>query len=41
MDKEGIVVKGGKKKVYVRLESLDQLMIVEFPAAHLNHKLSF
>ncbi len=40
MDNEGVVVKGGKRKVYVRLESLDQLMVVEFPAAYLEHKLS-
>jgi len=39
MDAEGTVVKGGSKRVYVRLESLDQLMIVEFPAAHLSHKV--
>ncbi|WP_018612116.1 UpxY family transcription antiterminator [Segetibacter koreensis] len=36
MDAKGIVVKGGKKKVYVKLESLDQVMIVEFPAEHLS-----
>lgn len=35
MDIEGTVIKGGSKKIYVRLESLDQLMIVEFPAEHL------
>jgi transcription antitermination factor NusG len=35
MDTTGTVVKGGKKKVYVKLESLDQLMIVEFPLEHL------
>jgi transcription antitermination factor NusG len=40
MDKEGVVVKGGKKRVYVRLESLDQVMTVEFPAEHLQHKLT-
>ena len=40
MDSEGTVIKGGKRKVYVRLESLDQLMVVEFPAEHLKHKLS-
>jgi transcription antitermination factor NusG len=38
MDMEGTVTKGGTKKVYVRLESLDQLMVVEFPAEHLAHK---
>jgi transcription antitermination factor NusG len=35
MDKEGTVVRGGKKKVYVKLESLGQVMIVEFPVEHL------
>lgn len=35
MDTPGIVVKGGKKKVFVKLESLDQVMIVEFPVEHL------
>lgn len=40
MDAEGVVIKGGKRKVYVKLDSLDQLMIVEFPAAHLKHKFS-
>jgi transcription antitermination factor NusG len=38
MDIEGTVIKGGTKKIYVRLESLDQLLIVEFPAEHLAHK---
>lgn len=36
MDTTGTVVKGGKKKVYVKLESLDQVMIVEFPIEHLS-----
>lgn len=40
MDMEGTVTKSVSKKVYVRLESLDQLMIVEFPAEHLVHKTS-
>jgi transcription antitermination factor NusG len=35
MDNEGTVVRGGKKKVYVRLESLGQVMIVEFPAEYI------
>jgi transcription antitermination factor NusG len=39
MDIEGTVIKGGTKKIYVRLESLDQLLIVEFPAEHLAHKI--
>ena len=37
MDMEGTVTKTGGKKIYVRLESLDQLLIVEFPAEHLAH----
>lgn len=36
MDNTGTVVKAGKKKVYVRLESLDQVMIVEFPTEYLS-----
>jgi transcription antitermination factor NusG len=35
MDREGTVIKGGKKKVYVKFESLGQVMTVEFPAGHL------
>jgi transcription antitermination factor NusG len=35
MDKEGTVVRGGRKKVYVKLESLGQVMIVEFPIEYL------
>ncbi len=31
MDNTGTIVKGGNKKVYVKLESLGQVMIVEFP----------
>jgi transcription antitermination factor NusG len=38
MDAEGTVIKGGNKKVYVRLESLEQLLIVEFPTEHLHLK---
>ncbi len=40
MDAEGTVIKGGSKKVYVRLESLEQLLIVEFPTEHLHLKTS-
>lgn len=40
MDAEGTVIKGGHKKVYVRLESLEQVLIVEFPADHLHLKTS-
>ncbi len=36
MDKEGTVLRGGKKKVFVRLESLGQVMVVEFPAEFLS-----
>jgi len=32
MDKEGTVLKGSKKKVFVQLQSLGQVMVVEFPA---------
>lgn len=37
MDHEGTVVRtaGKQRKVYVRLQSLGQIMIVEFPAEHL------
>jgi transcription antitermination factor NusG len=36
MDKEGTVIRGGKKKVFVKLESLGQVMVVEFPAEYLS-----
>lgn len=36
MDSTGTILKGGRKKVYVKLESLDQVMIVEFPIEHLS-----
>ncbi|RFM27111.1 UpxY family transcription antiterminator [Deminuibacter soli] len=36
MDQEGTVVRtSGKRKVYVRLQSLGQVMVVEFQAEHL------
>jgi transcription antitermination factor NusG len=35
MDSTGTVVKGGKKKVYVKLQSLEQVLIVEFPLEHV------
>ena len=35
MDTTGTVLKRGKKKVFVKLESLDQVMIVEFPVEYL------
>lgn len=39
MDNKGIIVKGGTKKVYVKLESLSQVMIVEFPANYVEKDL--
>lgn len=36
MDKEGTVLRGSKKKVYVQLQSLGQVMVVEFPAEYLS-----
>ncbi|NNV56576.1 UpxY family transcription antiterminator [Limnovirga soli] len=35
MDNTGTVLRTSRKKVYVRLESLGQVMVVEFPAAHV------
>lgn len=35
MDTTGTVLKSGKKKVFVKLESLDQVMIVEFPVEYV------
>ena len=37
MDNTGTVIKAASKKIYVRLESLGQLMIVEFPAEYAGH----
>jgi transcription antitermination factor NusG len=36
MDKEGTVLKGSKKKVFVQLQSLGQVMVVEFPDEYLS-----
>lgn len=36
MDNEGKVVRAGKKKIYVQLQSLGQIMIVEFPLAFVS-----
>ena len=36
MGNEGTVIRGGKKKVYVKLESLGHVMVVEFPAEYLS-----
>jgi len=38
MDNEGTVLRSGSKKVYVKLESLQQVMIVEFPASYVAHQ---
>ena len=39
MDNAGTVLRGGKKKVYVKLESLGQVMTVEFPVEYFSpHK---
>ena len=35
MGKEGTVLKNAKKKIFVKLESLGQVMVVEFPAEYL------
>lgn len=35
MDSTGTVIRGGKRKVYVKLESLGQVMTVEFPVEYL------
>jgi len=35
MDKEGTVLREGRKKVYVQLESIGQVMMVEFSVQHL------
>lgn len=36
MDNTGTVIRSGNKKIYVRLESLGQVMVVEFPAAFVS-----
>jgi len=35
MDKEGTVLRSGKRKVYVQLQSLGQIIVVEFPVEYL------
>lgn len=35
MDNAGVVIRGGKRKVFVKLESLGQVMTVEFPVEYL------
>lgn len=37
MDNTGTVLKAGAKRIYVRLESLDQVMTVEFPVGYAGH----
>ncbi|MEI6086956.1 MAG: UpxY family transcription antiterminator [Bacteroidota bacterium] len=37
MGKEGTVLKNMKKKIFVKLESLGQVMVVEFPVEYLSH----
>jgi len=41
MDNEGTVLRSGTKKVYVKLESLQQVMVVEFPATYVMHQRNF
>lgn len=36
MGKEGTVLRNARKKIYVKLETLGQVMVVEFPAEYLN-----
>lgn len=36
MGNEGTVIRGGKKKVFVKPQSLGQVMVVEFPAEYLS-----
>jgi transcription antitermination factor NusG len=36
MGNEGTVMRGGRKKIYVKLESLGHVMVVEFPAEYLS-----
>jgi transcription antitermination factor NusG len=35
MDNTGTVLKAGSRKIYVRIESLEQVMIVEFPTSYV------
>ncbi len=36
MDNTGTVIRAGNKKVYVKLESLGQVMVVEFPVSYVS-----
>ena len=38
MDNTGTVIRTGAKKIYVRLESLGQIMTVQFPASYVVHQ---
>ncbi len=40
MDNKGTVIRSGKKKIYVKLESLGQVMVVEFPIGYLSPLLN-
>jgi transcription antitermination factor NusG len=37
MDNSGTIIRSANKKVYVRLESLGQIMVVEFPVSFIAH----
>lgn len=37
MDNTGTVIKAASKKIYVRLESLEQVMVVAFPSTYAGH----
>jgi len=37
MDNSGTIIRSSNKKVYVRLESLGQIMVVEFPVSFIAH----
>jgi transcription antitermination factor NusG len=37
MGKKGTVLRNAKKKIFVQLESLGQVMVVEFPVEYLSH----
>jgi transcription antitermination factor NusG len=41
MDNMGTVIRGGRKKVYVQLQSLEQVMVVEFPVEYLTPSAAF
>jgi transcription antitermination factor NusG len=41
MDNTGTVIRSGSKKIYVKLESLQQVMIVEFPASYIAHQTHY